>query len=184
MLSWANSRKVTPSAAWLLSTALVHGLISAVNAVGQNLLSRRFKPVELIVGALVIAAVTAAPMCWRAWQRRVEHRRWTTSIERLGALVVTAGYEDTSRGIGRVPILGEVVTHRSQVELFVDDPETFDAVLQRAAENPELKRVWLDLTKFDRSMQNRIRQEVPGVDIVCYTPAAGFTTPAPTQAAN
>lgn len=150
----------------------------------QSLLTRPINPVKLIVGLLLIAALAAAPALWHAWQRGAAHRRWAASMERLGALVVIAGYEDTSRGIGRVPILGEVVTHRSQVELFIDDPETFDVVLQRAAENPDLKRIWLDLTKLDRSLQNRIRQEVPGVDIVCYTPAAGFTTPAPTQAAD
>ena len=39
-------------------------------------------------------------------------QRWMNDIERLGARAHAVGYEDTSSGIGRVPILGEIVTRR------------------------------------------------------------------------
>jgi hypothetical protein len=148
-------------------------------AMGRSLLSRRIKPLQLIVRILAVVALIAGVSLWQTWRQADAHRRWTREMERLGARVVVAGYEDSTRGFGRVPVVGEILTHRNQVELFVDDLETIDAVLARAAENPDLKRIWLDLTVFDRSVQSRIEQELPGMDVVPYTPGAGFSTPAP-----
>ena len=91
-------------------------------------------------------------------------------VNRLGARAISAGYEDTSSGVGRVPILGEILTHRQQVELFLDNPVTADAVLDKAAELPQLGRIWVDLTVFDRSMADRIHQELPWVQVQFYTP--------------
>ena len=44
------------------------------------------------------------------------------------------------------------------------------AVLAKAAEQPGLKRIWVDLTVFDRSMADRIEQQMPGMAVIFYTP--------------
>jgi hypothetical protein len=100
-----------------------------------------------------------------AWLRHADELRWQREFQQLGAYAVTTGYENTSSGIGRVPVIGEIVTHRTQVELFLYDPASVDAVLDKAAECPNLGRIWVDLTELDRPIGDRIRQRLPGVDV-------------------
>lgn len=134
---------------------------------------------QVAVAAVAVAAVVCAVWGVGAYRRACDHRRWVEEMERLGVRVVIAGYEDTSRGVGRVPVLGELLSRRRQVEVFFDDPETIDAVLAKTAANPEVQRIWIDLTVFDESLRDRIERELPGMDVVSYSPGAGFTTPEP-----
>ena len=138
--------------------------------------SHRITPAHILA---VIAFGLFVGCALLAYQRvflpSAAEQRWMNDIEQLGARAHSAGYEDTSSGIGRVPILGELVTHRRQVELFLDNPATVDAVLDRATELPRLGRIWVDLTVFDRSMGDRIEQKLPGMDVIFYTPGPSMS---------
>ena len=120
--------------------------------------------------ALAIAiAVSSSLLAYRVVSRYRAEQRWRNEMTQLGARVITAGYGTESRTLQRIPILREFFT-RSQIELFVDQLATVDAVLAKAAEQPGLKRIWVDLTVFDRSMADRIEQQMPGMAVIFYTP--------------
>lgn len=135
--------------------------------------SRRI-PWMRIVWAMALGLILLwALVAYRAYTRYAVEQRWMSEMERLGARTFSSGTENTSTGIGRVPVLGELVTHRRRIELFLDNPATVDAVLDKAAELPELPqlgRVWVDQTVFERSMADRIKQKLPGIDVIFYTP--------------
>ncbi len=137
--------------------------------------SHRITPARILVAMAFGLFVACAVFVYRTYSQYAVEQRWMNDIEQLGARAHSAGYEDTSSGIGRVPILGEIVTHRSQVELFLDNPATVDAVLSRATELPRLGRIWVDLTVFDRSMGDRIEQKLPGMDVIFYTPGPSMS---------
>jgi len=125
---------------------------------------------RILVVMTCALVVVCAVFAYRSYSLHVVEQRWINDIEQLGSRAVTTGYEDTSSGIGRLPILGELLTHRRQVQLFLDNPATIDAVLVKAAELPTLGRIWINLTVFDESMGDRIRNELPKMDVGFYTP--------------
>lgn len=124
----------------------------------------------LLVAAFCLFVASVTVLVVPFYSRYSAEQRWRSDIERLGARTVTAGYENTSSGIGRVPILGELVTHRRQIELFLDNPASVDAVLDKAMEFPQLGRIWVDMTVFERTMADRIHQKLPGMNVQFYTP--------------
>lgn len=117
----------------------------------------------------LVLAVFGSLLAYRMVSRYRVEQRWRNDMVQLGARVITAGYGTESRTLQRIPILRELFT-RSQIELFVNQPATVDAVLAKAAEQPGLKRIWVDLTVFDRSMADRIEQQMPGMAVIFYTP--------------
>lgn len=138
----------------------------------------------LIALALALLIVTFGVLAHRARTQYAIEERWKSELEALGARAITAGYSSAPFWIGRVPILGEFVSYRRQLELFLDNPATVDAVLDKAAELPQLRRIWVDLTVFDRSMAKRIEEKFPGMDMIFFTPAnsSASTSPGTTEA--
>lgn len=138
----------------------------------------------LIALAFVLSLATFGVFANRARTQYALEERWKSELAAVGARAVTAGYKNTPSGIGRVPILGDVLRHRSQLELFLDNPATMDAVLDKAAELPQLRRIWVDLTVFDRSMKTRIQERLPDMDVVFYTPSNATGSTAGAEAAE
>lgn len=132
---------------------------------------RTITPVRLLAVTAFGAFVACAVLGYRAYSQHAAEQRWKNDVRRLGARVIVAGYDNTSFGIGRVPILGELIGHRRQLEVFLDNPATADAVLDKATECPQLGRVWIDMTVFERSMADRVQQRLPGMHVIFYTPA-------------
>lgn len=120
----------------------------------------------MALGLILLCAIVA----YRAYTRYAFEQNWMSDMERLGARTFSSATENTSTGIGRVPVLGEIVTHRRRVDLFIDNPATVDAVLDKATELPQLGRVWVNLNVFERSVADRIQQKLPRVNVVFYKP--------------
>lgn len=129
---------------------------------------------RLSLCALGAAVVVAALLCVRAYQRRVAVQGMFSEFERLEAKVVIAGYADSSRSPIKVPIIREILTHRSQVELFMYDPATAEQVLEKAEQYPDIQRIWVNMNVFDRAMGARIEERMPGMDVIFYTPGPGM----------
>lgn len=129
---------------------------------------------RIAFAAIGVSALVATLLGVSSYQRYSARQRWSSEFERLDARVTIAGYENTGRWPIRVPILSEVLTHHSQAELFLYNPETVDEVLDKAQTYPELKRIWVNLNVFDRSMGGRIEERMPGMDVVFYTPGPGM----------
>ncbi len=131
--------------------------------------TRTFRLVRFLTAMALAIAVSSSLLAYRVVSRYRAEQRWRNEMTQLGARVITAGYGTESRTLQRIPILREFFT-RSQIELFVDQLATVDAVLAKAAEQPGLKQIWVDLTVFDRSMADRIEQQMPGMAVIFYTP--------------
>lgn len=129
---------------------------------------------RLALCALGVAVVIAAFLGARAYQRRAAFQRMLSDFESLGAKVVIAGYGNPSRSPIKIPIIDEILTHRSQAEVFMYDPATAEQVLVKAEQYPDIKRIWVNLNVFDRSMRERIEKRMPGMDVVMYTPGPGM----------
>lgn len=121
--------------------------------------------IAIALGLVILGAIVG----YKLFANHAAEQRFVAEMAQLGARVESLGYGRSS-GIGRIPILGEMLTTRSQIELFIDNPQTVDAVLDRAAEFPELKRIWVDLNVFERSIVGKIEQKLPGMDVIFYTP--------------
>lgn len=124
--------------------------------------------------ALAVAILLLASLAVRAYQRREVIKRIASEFERLNARVVIAGYEDSARWPIALPVVQEILTHRSQAEVFMYDPATTEQVLDAVEQRPEVKRIWVNLNVFDRSMQTEIEQRIPGMDVIMYTPGPGM----------
>ena len=131
--------------------------------------TRPFRLARFLTAMVLTIAVIGSLLAFRIVSGYRAEQRWRNDMIQLGARVITAGYGTESRTLQRIPILREFFT-RSQIELFVDQSATVDAVLAKAAEQPGLKRIWVDLTVFDRSMADRIEQQMPGMAVNFYTP--------------
>lgn len=131
--------------------------------------TRTFRSAKLLTAMVLTIAVIGSLLAFRIVSGYRAEQRWRKDMTQLGARVIAAGYGTESRTLQRIPILREFFI-RSQIELVVDQPATIDAVLAKAAEQPGLKRIWVDLTVFDRSMADRIEQQMPGMAVIFYTP--------------
>ena len=105
-------------------------------------------------------------------------QQFRSHMERLDARVHVVGYRDIPTGIGRLPILGELLTTRRQVELTVENVETLDDVLEAAAQYPALDRININTAVFglhgSEGIVDRIRARQPDMDIVLYMPGPGL----------
>lgn len=110
----------------------------------------------------------------RGYRDYAARERWSAEFQRLDARVVIAGYGGSSESPVQIPVLSEILTQRSQAELFVYNPKTVDEVLDKAQRYPELKRIWVNMNVFERSMRDRIEERMPGMDVVFYTPGPGM----------
>ena len=129
---------------------------------------------RLAVAAVGLSVLGAIVLGVRAYQQRSARQRWSSEFERLDARVIIAGDGGSADSRIQIPILSEILTHRSQPELFLYNPKTVDEVLDKAQQYPELKRIWVNLNVFDRSMRNRIEERMPGMDVIFYTPGPGM----------
>ncbi|MFO1091834.1 MAG: hypothetical protein U0992_00775 [Planctomycetaceae bacterium] len=137
-------------------------------------MAARMSARRLSLCALGLALLVATFVGVRAYQRRAAFQRMISDFERLGAKVMVAGYANRASSPIKLPIIDEILTHRSQAELFMYDRATADQVLAKAEQCPDIKRIWVNLNVFDRSMEGRIEQRMPGMRVVFYTPGPGM----------
>lgn len=102
--------------------------------------------------------------------REREGERWASEFATIGVSASMSGAKDRSSSIfGSVPILGDILTHRSSLNFFVDDPAELDPALEMGAKCPLLARVWVQLNVFDRSVEAEIQKKLPGMSVQFYT---------------
>jgi len=128
----------------------------------------------LLQTVLGVVALEIALLALRVYVRYSAALRFRAEMGSLGARVILVGYRDIPTGLGRIPILGELLGTRQQVELCLQSPTTVDAVLNAAAVYSDLDRIYIDLAVFDlqeaEAIADRIRLQQPDRDIVYYTP--------------
>lgn len=133
------------------------------------------RPMRLLAWMAVGLCVLAGSFLGvRAYQRYAAQQRWVSEFQRLNARVLTLSYADPARSQVRIPVINELLSHRSQAELFLYDAKTADQVLEKAKDFKELKRIWVNLNVFDRSMQKTIENTLPGMEVQFYTPGPGM----------
>jgi len=128
----------------------------------------------LAAGAIALTLIVAIALGWTLYQHHRARQQLVSELQRLNARVITLGYQDSSRSQVRIPILNEILTHHSQAELFLYDAKTADEALDVAARHPEIKRIWVNLNVFDRSIQQTIEAKLPGMPVQFYTPGPGM----------
>ena len=129
---------------------------------------------RLAIAAIGLSVLAALVVGVRGYRNYAARQRWSSEFQRLDARVVIAGYGGTADSPVQIPILNEILTQRSQAELFVYNPKTVDEVLNKAQQYPELKRIWVNMNVFDRSIGDQIEERMPGMDVVFYTPGPGM----------
>jgi hypothetical protein len=128
----------------------------------------------LAVFVLTLSLLGGVSLGVRSYRSQAAHKRMVAKLQRLNARVETFGYQDPSRSRIQIPIIREILTHHSQVEMFLYDASTAEQVIDIAREHPEIKRIWVNLNVFDRSMEKKIEQRIPGMRVQFYTPGPGM----------
>lgn len=124
-----------------------------------------FIVVACIFVGYIISVMTTDLLRSRAGQS------WSDEFARINVTAHLTGYEDRSASIfGSVPILGEILTHRSALNIFVDDPAELQPALDMATKCSMVERVWINLHVFDRAIEADIHKKLPGMKVQFYTP--------------
>lgn len=120
----------------------------------------------LRVSVFGLVVLLSAIFIW-GYTRYATESHWRAEVERLGGrTTVTARETDSS--LGRIPILGAFFAEREQLVLILDNPQTIDAILQKATELPPVYEVWVDLNVFNHTITERITESLPGVNFAVY----------------
>jgi hypothetical protein len=136
---------------------------------------RRIRPLRVLASlAVAVALLTALFLGVRFYQRHTAQKQLVSEFQRLNARVIVLSYAAPAGSGIRIPILNESLTHHRQAELFLYDAKTADEALDKARAHPEIKRIWVNLNVFDRSMQKTIEERIPGMTVQFYTPGPGM----------
>ena len=140
----------------------------------QTIPPRRWKPWKMIALPLLALLVVGGFWGYVAYSQYAMEEQIIDEMARLNARVVRAGYGSTS-AIGKIPVLRDFISYR-QLEVFLRDKTTADNVLAKVREYPQMKRVWVNLNTFERSVAGKIEAIRPGMDVIFYTEAVPGNT--------
>ncbi len=133
----------------------------------QPVTPRRWKPWKIIALPLLALLIVGGFWGYVAYSQYAEEERIIDEMARLNASVTRAGYGNSSV-FGKVPVLRDFISYR-QLEVFLRNKATADEVLAKVSGYPQVKRVWVNLNAFERSMAGRIEAIRPGMDVIFYT---------------
>jgi hypothetical protein len=117
-----------------------------------------------IVAGIASLVVVIAAVAFHVHESRAFDQAWRSDLAGLGARVVS------SRVTYALPFVDFRVSQSTNIDVYVTKAATADAVVERATQNPELNRVFLFLSAFDRKtaddLATRIQQLRPDVQII------------------
>lgn len=140
---------------------------------------RRWKPWKIIALPLLALLVVGGFWGYVAYSQYALEERIIEEMAALNAHVTRAGYGSTSV-FGRIPVLRDFISYR-QLEVFLRNKATADEVLDKVREYAQVKRIWVNLNVFERSMSGKIEAIRPGLDVIFYTEAVPGQTAAKKQ---
>ena len=62
----------------------------------------------------------------------------------------------------------------TELELYLENPETVDQVLEKLTSSPQIKRIWVNWTVFDDTPLQRISRTFPDIEVLPYKPLPQF----------
>ncbi len=125
---------------------------------------------QILVVGLIALLIVGGVVGWSRFGDYTEEQHFFAEVAQLGGRAVVTSSESTSSGAGRIPIIGELLTHQRHIQVFIDDPESMDDILSRCSEFGPVSRVWLAARFFQRSAEQQVQNRLNNADVTFYTP--------------